>query len=105
MHVESLWRAIDQANKYIVVTAPFKLAKDPDERGRVGSILNNLLEVLHQTAHLLQWFLPETSQKIFSLLQLSCEGPVDCVAWGSRFAHGQKVEGSQVLFPRIEVSK
>src|SRR5262249_376898 len=48
--LEALWRAIDQANKYIVVTAPFTLAKDPAQHARVGAILHHLLEALHAAA-------------------------------------------------------
>ena len=47
--LEALWRAIDHANKYIVVTAPFTLAKDPAQRPRVGAILHHLLEALRAT--------------------------------------------------------
>src|SRR5208337_2764819 len=65
--LEALWRAIDHANKYIVVTAPFTLAKDPAQRPRVGTILHHLLEALRASALLLTWSLPETSARIFEL--------------------------------------
>src|SRR5262249_36634718 len=44
--LEALWRALDQANKYVVETAPFTLAKDPARRPRVGAILHELCEAL-----------------------------------------------------------
>jgi len=102
--LEALWRAIDHANKYIVVTAPFSLAKDPAQRPRVGAILHHLLEALRATAQLLQWFLPETSVRIHELLGLA---PVERLpadlAWGTHFAPGQVTQPPVGLFPRIEV--
>jgi len=101
--LEALWRAIDHANKYIVVTAPFTLAKDPAQRARVGTILRQLLEALRVTALLLAWFLPETSTRILDLLGLA---PTDRfpeeLAWGQSFTPGQRTLPSIALFPRIE---
>jgi methionyl-tRNA synthetase len=102
--LESLWRAIDQANKYIVVTAPFTLAKDAGQRPRVGAILHHLLEALYATAHLLTWFLPETAAKIAHLLhrELPTELPAE-LGWGTHIPAGHKTEPPVALFPRIEL--
>ncbi len=101
--LESLWRAIDQANKYIVLTAPFTLAKDPAQRPRVGTILHHLLEALRATAYLLQWFLPETSTRILDLVgvQSPTTLPAD-LAWGTHFSAGRHTQPPVALFPRIE---
>lgn len=102
--LEALWRAIDHANKYVVVTAPFTLAKDPAQRARVGTILHHLLEALRATALLLMWSLPETSTRMFELLGLSVPTllPPD-LAWGRNFTVGQQTQRSVALFPRIEI--
>ena len=101
--LEALWRAIDHANKYIVVTAPFTLAKDPAQRPRVGAILHHLLEALRVTALLLSWSLPETSTRIFALLALEPPAvlPPD-LAWGHNFPAGHSTQPPVALFPRIE---
>ena len=101
--LETLWRAIDHANKYIVVTAPFTLAKDSAQRPRVGTILHHLLEALRTTALLLTWSLPETSAHILQLLGLEPTAalPSD-LAWGTHFVAGHRTQPSVVLFPRIE---
>jgi methionyl-tRNA synthetase len=102
--LEAIWRAADQANKYIVETAPFTLAKDPAARPRVGTILHNLLEALRATAQLAAPFLPETAARIVELLALPAEralalpGP----AWGDAFPSGHTVHPPVALFPRIE---
>jgi len=101
--LEALWRAVDHANKYIVVTAPFTLAKDPAQRPRVGTILHHLLEALRTTALLLLWSLPETSAQIQRLLGLESASALPAeLAWGTHFAAGHRTEPPIVLFPRIE---
>jgi methionyl-tRNA synthetase len=87
--LETLWRAIDQANKYVVVTAPFTLAKDPAQHPRVGTILHHLLEALRTTALLLLWSLPETSAHILRLLGLEATTALPAaLEWGSHFTRG-----------------
>ena len=101
--LEAIWRAADHANKYIVETAPFTLAKDPSARPRVGTILHNLLEALRVTAQLAAPFIPDTSARIVDLLGL----PPDALSlpgapWGQAFAAGHSVKPPVPLFPRIE---
>ena len=103
--LEAIWRAADRANKYIVETAPFTLAKDPAASPRVGTILHNLLEALRVTAQLAAPFIPESCERIRDLLNL----PADALAlpgprWGDAFAAGHVVQAPIVLFPRIETA-
>lgn len=104
--LEALWRALDHANKYVVDTAPFTLARERQQLPRVGGILHRLLECLYTTATLLAWFLPETSQKIFSLLGVTA--PVrlpTSLGWGEHFPIGHRVQPPITLFPRIDLQK
>jgi len=104
--LEALWRAIDQANKYVVVTAPFTLAKDPAQRPRVGTILHHLFEALYATAVLLTWFLPETSARIFERLGVSAPAELPAeLGWGTHLQPGQQTQPPVALFPRIEEEK
>jgi methionyl-tRNA synthetase len=101
--LEAIWRAADHANKYIVDTAPFTLAKDPAARPRVGAILHNLLEALRVTAQLAAPFIPDTAGRIVSLLNLPDDGlRLPGPAWGDAFAVGHEVAAPVSLFPRIE---
>ena len=68
--LESIWTAIDHANRYIVQTAPFTLFKDPAQRMRVGEVLHHLLEAIRQLARLLEPFMPNTSKELQRLLGL-----------------------------------
>jgi methionyl-tRNA synthetase len=100
--LEAIFRATDQANKYITETAPFTLAKDPASLPRVGAVLHNLLEALRVAAQLLTPFLPDSSAKIFAMLNLAPEQIQDYhLPWGKAFAPGHQVQKPQALFPRL----
>ncbi len=101
--LEALWKAIDQANKYIVVTAPFTLAKEEAHKPRVGAILHHVLEVLWHSALLLRGPLPQTSDRIFALLDVVPPDKLPTeLAWGRHFEPGHQTKAPEVLFPRIE---
>ena len=104
--LEAVWRALDHANKYVVETAPFTLAKDPARRPRVGAILHELCEALRTAAQLLAPFLPESAERLVALLGLPAARLEDLeLPWGAAFAPGHRTLPlpPEPLFPRIEV--
>ena len=103
--LEAVLRATDRANKYIAETAPFTLAKKPEEMPRVGTILRNLAEALLRTGWLAAPFLPDTSIRILELLGVPGSTRRDAPPWGEGFADGHRVAPAAVLFPRIEPGK
>lgn len=100
--LESLWSALDHANRYIVQTAPFTMVKDPSKHARVGEVLHHLLEVMRTLSRLLAPFLPDTATELPALLALPGETGALNAPWGQGFQPGHKVNGPKVLFPRIE---
>ena len=68
--LETIWQALDVANKYIVQTAPFTLARDQAKLPRVAQILANLIEGLRVVAVAVEPFMPVTAQRIIDLLQV-----------------------------------
>ncbi len=101
--LEALWRALDVANKYVVETAPFRLAKDPLQRQRVGTILHHCLEALRTKAQLIAPFMPETAERLRESLGLPADQFANLdLAWGSAFPPGHRVGTTLSLFPRIE---
>ncbi len=104
----ALWEVIDGANKYIDAQAPWTLAKDPAQKGRLQTVLYVLAETLRQTAVLLAPFMPQTARSM--LEQLGCRPEKEIVEWEvaldwGRLAPGIPVARGPALFPRIEVKK
>jgi methionyl-tRNA synthetase len=103
--LEAIWRALDTANKYIVATAPFTLAKDATQLPRVGAILHNCLEALRCAAQLVAPFLPDSAERLRVQLGLDQAKFDDLgLGWGSAFAAGDVVGEPVNLFPRIETA-
>jgi methionyl-tRNA synthetase len=92
------------ANKYIDDTAPFKLAKDPTQRDRLGTILYTCAEATRLVALALAPFMPTTIERVWQQLPyrpapgefLSAQ-----LSWG-KLTPGAAVTRGEVLFPRLE---
>jgi methionyl-tRNA synthetase len=100
--LESIFAAIDHANRYIVQTAPFTLIKDDDKRARVGEVLHHLLEAIRMISRLIAPFMPNTANELRLLIDLREDDPAYRAPWGQGFAPGRIVNPPKVLFPRIE---
>ncbi len=98
--LRTIWTYIARVNQYVDQTAPFKLAKDPEQAERLGEVLYNLVESCRLLAVWLQPYLPDTSRRIYEQLGL----PMDTVniaesGWGE-LAAGHQVNKPKPLFPR-----
>jgi methionyl-tRNA synthetase len=98
--LEAIWQALDVANKYIVQTAPFTLAKEQSKLPRVAQILANLTDALRVAAFALEPFMPVTSRRILELLQVEDAAAAAPYGWGLKA--GRKVKPATPLFPRID---
>ena len=98
--LEAIWQALDVANKYIVQTAPFTLAKDQTRLPRVAQILCNLTESLRVVGSTLEPFMPVTSRRILDLLQ--ADEATTAAPYGQGLKAGHKVKPATPLFPRID---
>ncbi len=99
-----LWRFVAAANRYVDATQPFNLARDPDQAGRVDTILYNLAESLRLIALLLAPAAPATADRIMA--QLGTD-PVAAGCWETQrgwggLVAGRPVPGGDPLFPRLE---
>ena len=66
--LDSIFELLRRSNKYIDDTTPWVLAKDESKSNRLKTVIYNLLESIRISAVLLQAFMPETSEKIFTQL-------------------------------------
>ena len=98
--LEAIWQALDAANKYIVETSPFTLAKDPANLPRVAQILANLVEGLRVVADTLEPFMPVASKKILGLLNV--DEKLARAPYGDGIKPGHRVNPTTPLFPRID---
>ena len=101
--LEAILEALDFANQYIVITEPFKMAKDPASMPRVEQILANLLEALRVAADLLDPFLPTMSAKLVDLLNV--DEKTLRAPYGEGLKPGHQVKPPVALFPRLDKLK
>lgn len=57
-------RIVGAANRYIAATEPWKLAKDPEQRERLGTVLHTALQVVSDANTLLTPYMPSAAQQI-----------------------------------------
>ena len=99
----TIWELISASNKYIDDTAPWALAKDPEQQEQLGTVMYNLLEAVRVIALLAAPFMPDTGANILRILgdadaDVTLEGRDN---WGG-LKTGISIEKAQPLFPRIE---
>lgn len=75
--LEEIISVFKRCNKYIDETTPWVLAKSEAKLDRLQTVLYNLLETIRVCATYLQAFLPETAEKIFTMLNTTYTGIKD----------------------------
>lgn len=103
--IKDVWALISRTNKYIDETGPWALAKDPEKRERLQTVLYNLAETLRIVAILISPFMPLTAPKIWTQLGIKADFNrvklSDAQTWG-QLATGTVVAKPEPIFPRIE---
>lgn len=104
----AIWKLVNRANKYIDETMPWILAKDPERKERLGTVLYNLTEAIRIITIALAPFMPTLPARVNEQYRFF-ENPErlawkDAQAWG--LSHpGIQVSKGQNLFPRIEITE
>lgn len=100
-YIDAVLNLATVTNRYIDVTAPFKLAKDPSQAERLGTILYTCAEAVRIILLYLHPILPDTVEA--GLKQLGLELPSQTLSqearWGGLSA-GSTVCKGDPLFPR-----
>ena len=105
--LDTIFKVIQRANKYIDECTPWILAKSEEGRIRLKTVLYNLCEVIRMAAVILQPFLTETPAKIFKKLGISEDNLKDFKSiekFGAK-TDGHKVDKGEQLFERIDIQK
>ena len=102
--LDEIWEIVNRANKYIDETTPWILAKNEEDRPRLGTVLYNLAEAIRIIASLLSAFMPDTASKIAQQINTDVLTAESIKAFGGLKA-GAKVSEPTPLFARIDVDK
>jgi methionyl-tRNA synthetase len=102
----AVFKLVSRTNKYIDEAAPWALAKQPEGRERLNTVLYTMAESLRLVAVYLAPFLVETPQKIRTQLGIAAEnGDYNKVTQWGGLTPGVRVQKGQPIFPRIEIEK
>ena len=104
--LKAVWTFVRSLNKYIDVTAPWVLAKDPAKASLLDAVLYHLCEGLRITALLAEPVIPIAAEKIWNQLGLTdfrAALLADAV-WGG-LPDGIQTKKGDPIFPRIEIEE
>ena len=107
--LQTVWNVISLANKYIVTSEPWILAKNPAQAPRLHTVLYYLAETLRLIGLVLSPVMPETGIKMAAALGISPEAfnkqnLIDHGSWGLTPA-GAQIKLGASLFPRLDKKK
>ncbi|WP_291292401.1 methionine--tRNA ligase [Enterococcus sp.] len=102
--LSEVWALISRANKYIDETQPWVLAKDPEKKAELDSVMVHLAESLRIVAILLQPIMTETPANIFHQLGLTSEAmDLKDLRFGEFPSDTKVVAKGTPIFPRLEL--
>ncbi|HEX2513811.1 MAG TPA: methionine--tRNA ligase [Chloroflexota bacterium] len=106
--LDGTWSLVRRANQYIDENEPWKLARDPQQRGRLGGVLYGAAESLRLLGLYLAPVIPTAAARMREQLGLPALAPGAWhlqrgeARWGG-LPPGTRVQRAQPIFPRIEV--
>lgn len=103
--LQAIFDVVNRANKYIDETTPWILAKDPEKKEELKSVMYHLAESLRVVGVALLPFLPETAKRI--LADLSYPVPetfADELTFG-KLKEGTTVTKGTPLYKRLDINK
>ncbi len=101
--LEDIFELLKRSNKYIDDTTPWVLAKDEQNSDRLKTVLYNLLESIRISAILLNAFIPNTSERIFKMLNTK-NTSFDTLEFGN-LETDITLNEAEILFNRIDTNK
>ncbi|MBU9788662.1 methionine--tRNA ligase [Lentilactobacillus sp. TOM.63] len=101
--LSEVWKLVAQSNKYIDQTEPWNLAKNPDDKAQLDSVMAHLAASLRVIAELVSPIMTHAPQEIFTQLGLTEEIDLKNLDFMALPAGGQTVAKGTPIFPRVEV--
>ncbi len=104
--LEEVMRFVRLLNRYFSDEEPWKLAKDPQQQGRLGTVLYNIVEGLRVASLLLEPAMPQKAKQIRIDLGLPEGGTfADLGSWGVAEPGTKMPDAAAILFPKQESEK
>jgi methionyl-tRNA synthetase len=104
-NLQAIWELVGLCDEYIDKAAPWQLAKNPESRPRLDTVLNTASRGLRLLSVLLYPYMPQTAAQLAAQLGLSFDfsKPIaqTTYEWNSPLADNKICKGPG-LFPRIE---
>jgi methionyl-tRNA synthetase len=104
--IESVWDYVRRLNRLVEEEAPWKLAKDPAQAGRLDAVLHGLTAGLRLVALAIHPVIPDTAEEILRRLGQQCGAAalaLDAAIFGGLVPAA--VVAAPSLFPRIEAEE
>ena len=105
MALEEIWIVVRRANKYIDEKAPWVLAKDPEKKPELDTVLKNLAEAIRIISILIYPFMHTTSKEIRKQMGLWYSDVVWEDAFEFEMMYGEQVKKGPAIFPRLDIEK
>ena len=105
MALEEIWILVRRANKYIDEKMPWALAKEPERKAELDTVMHNLAEAIRIISILIEPFMHTTSKEIRKQMGLWYSEAV----WEDSFVfdmmNGEQVKKGSAIFPRLDIEK
>jgi methionyl-tRNA synthetase len=102
--LEAIWEAIQLCDQYIDKHAPWTLAKKPENRAKLDTVLSSVAEAIASLIPCLYPFMPQTAEEMAAQLGLKPRIVGRKLAY-DRLGPGTAISKGKSLFPRIEHNK
>ncbi len=106
--LQAVWKLIGECNRYIDVTQPWVLGRNPESKARLDTVLYTLAECVRRVAVMIGFVMPRTPEKIFACIGVTddCLKTWDSLLHGFRtLPAGSRVQKGEALFPRLDIQK
>jgi len=103
--LETVMQFVRMLNRYFNDEAPWKLAKDPEQHGRLGTVLYNCVEGLRIVSVLMEPAMPGKARQVRIDLGLGDFTFADIEEWGGAMPGTKMPAEAEILFPKTETEK
>ncbi|OAI49696.1 methionine--tRNA ligase [Nitrospira sp. SCGC AG-212-E16] len=103
-NLQAIWELVGLCDEYIDKSAPWTLAKKPEDAPKLNTVLNTAARALRLLFVLVYPYMPQTAVQALSQLGLAFDFskpvPVESYAWEASLV-GTKIQKGAGLFPRV----